>query len=160
MEVLVNMITIKEVTIIKTSQENIFNFLTSIDSLYKTWHPNDHVFCKSIYKDLNERGCLFHFLETIGGFPLYLILIVSKIKKNEYIEYRPIFPLSVFNLGKGSFAIERVSDELSKLTAYVEYGNHFGLLDKILQLFVKTEMLKKHIEEEGQNIKNYLEQNT
>jgi hypothetical protein len=154
------MITIKEVTIIKASPENIFNFLTSIDSLYKTWHPKDHVFCKRIYKDLNERGCLFHFLETIGAFPLYLILTVSKIKKNEYIEYRPIFPLSVFNLGKGSFAIERVSDELSKLTAYVEYGNHFGLLDRIFQLFVKTEMLKKHIEEEGQNIKNYLEQNT
>ena len=52
------MITIKEETIIKTTPENVFNFLTQIDSLYKAWHPKDHVFCKRIYKKLNERGCL------------------------------------------------------------------------------------------------------
>ena len=152
-----NMISIKEETIIEANPENIFNFLSRIDSLYKVWHPKDHIFCKTLYKDLNERGCIFHFLEIIGGFPLYLILTVSKLKKNEFIEYKPIFPLSIFNLGMGSFAIERISDKLSKLTARVEYGNHFALLDKIFQLFVKTEAMRKHIQEEGQNLKKYLE---
>lgn len=151
------MISIKEETIIEASPENIFNFLSRIDSLYKVWHPKDHVFCNVIYKDLNELGCVFHFLEKVGGFPLYLIVRVSKIERNEYIEFKPIFPLSMFNLGMGSFAIERVSDKLSKLTARVEYGNRFALLDKIFQLFVKTEALRKHIQEEGENLKKYLE---
>ncbi len=152
-----NMITIKEETIINVSPESIFNFLTRIDSLYKTWHPKDHVFCNVIYKDLNEHGCVFHFFEKVGGFPLYLIVRVSKIERNEYIEYKPIFPLSIFNLGMGSFTIERTSDKLSKLTARVEYGNRIALLDKIFQLFVKTEAIRKHLKEEGQNLKIYLE---
>lgn len=152
-----NMITIKEETIINVNPESIFNFLTRIDSLYKTWHPKDHIFCNVIYKDLNEHGCVFHFLEKVGGFPLYLIVRVSKIERNEYIEYKPIFPLSIFNLGMGSFTIERVSDKLSKLTAYVEYGSGVPLMDKIIQRFVKTAVIKNHIHEEGQNLKNYLE---
>ena len=148
-----NMITIKEETIIEASPENIFNFLSRIDSLYKVWHPKDHIFCRTIHKDLNDLGCVFHFLETIGGFPLYLIVRVTKIKMNEYIEYKPIFSSSRFNFGMGNFTIERISDNLSKLTACVEYGNDFGLLDKIFQLFVKTDAIRKHIQDEGQNIK-------
>jgi len=151
------MITIKEETIIETSPEAIFNFLSRIDSFYKTWHPKDHIFCKSIYRDLNERGCLFHFLETIGGFPLYLILTVSKIKKNEYIEYRPVFPISILNIGMGSFTIQNISEHSSKLIAYVEYGNKLGLLDKILKLFIRPQTIKNHIQEEGENMKKYLE---
>lgn len=148
---------IKEETIIRASAQSVFNFLTRIDALYKTWHPKDHVFCKAIYRDINQRGCVFHFLEIIGGFPLYLIVIVSNIKRNEYIEYKPVFPFSLLNLGMGYFSIEPVSKDTSKLTAYVEYGNRSGLLDKVFQFFVKTDIAKKHIREEGENIKRYLE---
>ncbi|HCH59352.1 MAG TPA: hypothetical protein DEV73_01905 [Candidatus Zambryskibacteria bacterium] len=152
-----NMITIKEETIIEAKPESIFNFITRIDTFYKVWHPKDHVFCKAIFKDLNQRGCVFHFLEKIGGFPLYLIVKVSKIKKNEYIEYKPAFLFSFFNLGMGYFSIESVSKNTSKLTAYVEYGNRFGLLDKVSRFFINTDLAKKHIQEEGENIKRYLE---
>ncbi len=151
------MIIIKQETIINANTQSVFNFLTRIDTLYKTWHPKDHVFCKVIFQDLNQRGCVFHFLEKIGGFPLYLILKVTKIKKNEYIEYEPAFPFSLFNFGMGYFSIESVSKNTSKLTAYVEYGNRAGLIDKIFQFFVKTDVAKKHIQDEGENIKKYLE---
>ena len=151
------MIIIKEETIIEAKPESIFNFLTRIDTLYKTWHPKDHVFCRAIYKDLNQRGCIFHFLEIIGGFPLYLIVKVSKIKRNEYIEYKPTFPFSFFNLGMGYFSIESASENTSKLTAYIEYGNRIGLIDRISQFFIKTDIAKKHIREESENIKRYLE---
>ncbi len=151
------MIVIKEETIIHASAQRVFYFLTHIDALYKIWHPKDHVFCHSIYKKLNDRGCIFHFLETIGGFPLYLIIMVSKIEKNKYIEYKSIFPFSLFSLGMGYFSIETITQNTSKLTAYVEYGNNVRLLDKIIYFFVKPILVRNHIREEGENIKKYLE---
>ena len=125
------MITIKEETIIEAKPESIFNFLTRIDTLYKTWHPKDHVFCRAIYKDLNQRGCIFHFLEIIGGFPLYLIVKVSKIKRNEYIEYKPTFPFSFFSFRMENFSIERNSRNTYKHTAYIQAGNPISLNNRI-----------------------------
>lgn len=151
------MIIIKEETIIEAKPESIFNFLTHIDTHYKIWHPMDHVFCKSIYRNINQRGCIFHFLEIIGGIPLYLIVRVSRIKKGEYIEYRSVFPFSLLKLGMGYFSIESVTQNESKLTAYVEYGNNFRLFDKIIYFFVKPNLVRKHIQEESENIKKYLE---
>ena len=58
--------------------------------------------------------------------------------------------------GKAYFQIEKISDNQSKLIAYVEYGNKF--FDKVANFLVKTSAAKKHIQEEGENIKRYLEQ--
>ena len=58
--------------------------------------------------------------------------------------------------GKANFQIEKISDNQSRLIAYVEYGNKF--FDKVANFLVKTSAAKKHIQEEGENIKRYLEQ--
>lgn len=149
------MISIKEETIINTSPKNIFNFLVNIDSLYKVWHPKDHVFCKVLFGQLSKKGCRLHFLEIIGGFPLYLTAKITEVRKDEYLEYVPAFPFSLLKTGKAYFRIEKISDTQSKLIASVEYGNR--IFDKIANLFVKTELVKKHIREEGENIRSYLE---
>ena len=150
------MITIKEETIINTPAKPIFDFLINMDSLYKIWHPKDHVFCKVISGTLSKIGCRFHFLEMIGGFPLYLTAKVVEVRENEYLGYVPAFPFSLIETGKAYFQIEKISDNQSKLIAYVEYGNKF--FDKVANFLVKTSAAKKHIQEEGENIKRYLEQ--
>lgn len=149
------MISITEKTIINAPAKDIFNFLVSIDSLYKIWHPTDHVFCRVLSGSLAKRGSRFHFLEIINGFPLYLAAKITEVRENEYLEYAPIFPFSLFKTGKAYFRIEKVSDNQCKLVAYVEYGNKF--LDKIANFFVKTKFAEKHIREEGENMKKYLE---
>lgn len=150
------MITIKEETIINVPAKSVFEFLINIDSLYKIWHPKDHVFCKTIFGSLSEKGCRFHFLEIIDGFPLYLMAKVTEIRENEYLEYVPSFPFSLLKTGKAYFKIEKISDNQSNLIAYVEYGNNF--FDKIANFLIKTSAVKKHIEEEGESLKKYLEQ--
>ncbi len=149
------MITIKEETVINTPAKAIFDFLTNIDSLYKVWHPRDHVFCRVISGTLSKKGCRFHFLEMIGGFPLYLVAIITEVRENEYLEYVPAFPFSMLKTGKAYFQIEKISDNQSKLIAYAEYGNNY--FDKITNFLVKTSAAEKHIQEEGENMKTYLE---
>lgn len=151
------MISLKEETFINAPAKSVFEFLTHIDLLYKTWHRNDHFFCKTISGTLSKKGCVFHFLERIGGFPLYLIAKVTDIKKNEYIEYKPASPFSLLKTGKGYFQIEKISDNKSRLIAYVEYGDKYGILDRLANIFIKPAVARKHIQEEGINLKIYLE---
>lgn len=151
------MIAIKEQIIINTDSKNVFSFLTHIDSLYKVWHPKDHVFCKIISGTLLKKDCVFHFLEIIGGFPLYLAVKVTHLKNNQDIVYRPIFPFSLLNLGWGYFRIDSIAPNQSKLTAFIEYGFKSARFDKVISFFVKTSEVKKHIKEEGSYMKKYLE---
>ena len=151
------MIQIQEETIIDTDTSAVFGFLTSIDSLYKIWHPKDHIFCRTISGSLSKMGCRFHFLEIIGGFPLYLIAKVTEVKENEYLEYMPAFPFSLLKTGRAYFRIENISTNQSKLIAYAEYGYRFWWFDKVITFFVKTDTAKKHIREEGENMKKFLE---
>ena len=151
------MIIIKEETFINAPAKSVFGFLTHIDLLYKTWHRKDHIFCKTISGTLSKKGCVFHFLEIIGGFPLYLIAKVTDVRNNEYIEYAPVFPFSLLKTGKGYFRIEEISDNQSRLIAYVEYGGNSGIIDRIANFLVKPSIARKHIREEGVNLKIYLE---
>ena len=149
------MISITEETTVDVPAKDVFNFLVSIDSLYKIWHPKDHIFCRVLSGSLSKKGCRFHFLEIIGRFPLYLTAKVTDVRENEYLEYVPAFPFSLLQTGKAYFQIEKISDNQSKLIAYTEYGNKF--LDKIANFLVKTSAAKKHIQEEIENLKRYLE---
>lgn len=149
------MISITEQTTINAPAKDIFNFLVNIDSLYKIWHPKDHVFCRVLSGSLAKKGGRFHFLEIINGFPLYLTAKITEARENEYLEYVPAFPFSLLKTGKAYFKIQKISDGQSKLIAYAEYGNKF--FDKIANFLVKTSAAKKHIVEEGENLKKYLE---
>lgn len=152
---------IKEETIIDTSPQPIFDFLTHIDSLYKVWHPKDHVFCKTLFRTLDKTGCIFHFLEIIGWFPLYIPTKVTKIEPNRYIEYEPIFSLSFFKPGFAYFKIESISAQQSKLTAYVQWGWKSPVLsplfDAVANLLIRKKVAEQHIREEGLNLKRYVE---
>lgn len=150
------MISITGETTVNVPAKDVFNFLVNIDSLYKIWHPKDHVFCKVLSGSLAKKGGRFHFLEIIGGFPLYLTARITDVRENEYLEYVPAFPFSLLKTGKAYFRVERISENQSKLTAYVEYGGK--LMDGIANFLVKTSSAKKHIKEEGENLKRYLEQ--
>lgn len=143
---------------INASAASVFNFLTNIDSMYKVWHPKDHRFCKVIRGKLNKVGSVFHALEILDGFPLYLILKLVKVDHNHYLEYRAVFPFSLLKLGYGYFKIQPLSPNRVKLTAFVQYGLQPAAFDGIANFVVKAETARKHIREEGENMKQYLEQ--
>ena len=155
------MIQYRDETIINASPERVFWFLTNIDKLYKEWHMKDHVFCHTLFGSLDKKGSIIHFFEWVGGFPLYLIAQTSKMEKDHYIEYVPVFPLSLLRLGFGSFQIEKISDRESKLIAYVEAGYKLPVigeaLDWLVRKMISFEAIRRHMKEEGENIQKYLE---
>lgn len=149
------MVAITEETKISVSAKDVFSFLVNIDTLYKTWHPESHIFCKVLIGTLTKKGCWFHFLEFINGFPIYTTAKITAVIDNEYIEYRNTFPFSVLISGKAYFKIEKITDSQTKLIAYVEYGNKY--FDSIANFFVKPTVVRNHMVEEGENLKKYLE---
>jgi len=155
------MISFKDETIIMAPPERVYHFLTHIDTLYKQWHTKDHVFCRVLYGSIDKKGSVMHFFEWVGRFPLYLIAKTTKAEKNSYLEYAPVFPLSLLKLGMGSFTIEKISDKETKLIAYVGVGYDLPviglLLDFIVKKLISFGAIRKHMKEEGENIKKYLE---
>lgn len=80
--------------------------------------------------------------------------------RKDYIEYKLVFLLSLLNIGHGSFSTEPLSENKTKLTAYVKIGYDGALerlIDKIVLLIVPKQVAEKHIREEGENMKRYLE---
>lgn len=155
------MIHFKEETIINASSEKVYYFLTHIDTLYKKWHPKDHVFCHGIHGSLNKKRSIVHFFEWIGGFPLYLIAQTTKVEENHFLEYTPVFPFSLLRLGTGSFTIEKISNNKVKLIARADGGYNAPIvgpsLDFIAKKLINFDAIRKHMKEEGENIKKYLE---
>lgn len=157
------MIQFRDETTIMASPDKVYYFLTHIDKLYKEWHPRDHVFCHVIYGSLSRKGSIVHFFEWIGGFPLYLVAQTTKVEENRYLEYVPVFPFSLLRLGSGSFTIEKISNKEVKLIAYAGGGYKVPIigpsLDFIVRKLISFDAIQKHMKEEGENIKRYLEKN-
>ena len=155
------MIILRDETIIKTSPEKIYYFLTHIDKKYKIWHPKDHVFCQTLFGSIDKKGGVIHFFEWVGRFPLYLIAQTSSVEINSYLEMVLVFPFSLLNLGMGYFKIEEISKNESKLIAYFEGGHNSpiigSLIDFLVKKLVNIEAATKHMKEEGENLKKCLE---
>lgn len=152
------MIRITQETVVDVDADAVFGFLSHIDALYKIWHPRDHKFCKVISGHLGTKGCVFQFLEVLGGFPLYSVVRVTAAEKDRYIEYRPVFPFSLLRTGWGYFKIEPIAPHRSKFISFVEYGYKPAWTDKVLDKIVNTDAVRTHIREEGGYMKEYLEE--
>lgn len=152
-----------EETIIKTTPEELWNFLTNLhqDGNYKKWHPTDHVIYLLHKGSMGKIGGTAYFVEHIGKFTLKLSYTVTKANYPYYIEYTGTPPLSWFHAGKASFQMERLDIRTTKLTACIEYGYKFSffgkVIDWLIEKIIKYKDVQKHIHEEGEYIKNYLE---
>ena len=144
------MITLKDAIEIKTTADNIFNWLKNLDKHYKEWHP-DHV------KWINETGGLsegdiVYYEEYLHGALHKIRSKITKVEKNKRIEFKNLSPVSII-CPKGSFIIEpRGETCIFTATLSFRFGNLFLKLAKS-----RVEALKKHIGEEGGNLKRLLE---
>lgn len=156
------MIQIKKETIINSTPEKVWYFLTHLqkENNYKNWHPTDHVKMALVTGEGNKKGSKLYIEEYIGKTLLRLPYEIARVEKNKYIEYVAWFPFSLLHLGKGYFRIEALSRNTIKLTADVELGYtnpFFMFLDKIILLFIHAQDLEKHMTKEGENMKSLLE---
>lgn len=154
---------ITEETIIKTSPENIWNFLTSLhtDDNYKKWHPADHVVYILRKGDMTKVGGAAYFVEHMGNFTLKLTYTTKVANYPTYLEYRAVPPLSWLHAGRGSFQMLPVDPKTTRFIAYVEYGYNMPIIgtiiDLVIEKFIRYEDARKHMHEEGENLKAILE---
>ncbi len=147
------MITLKDSIEIKTTPEKVEEWLRNLDKHYKEWHP-DHVRWINVTGGLGESDTVY-FEEYLHGKLHKAKCKITKIERNKkgVIEFKGL-PFRDQVLGeKGSFIIEPKGDSCI-FTATLSF--RFGWL---ISTFFKEmiEAVKKHMKEEGENLKRLLE---
>ena len=139
---------------IKAPPEKVFNFLRGLkdDESYKAWHP-DHVVLRWVEGGPFQEGSVLYFEEYLHGKLHKAKFICTKVIPNRLIEYRPPFPLSIF-FPQNQFAIESTSDGGCIFTATIKI--RMGPFSRKLS-GKQIEGVKRHMKEEGENLKTALE---
>jgi hypothetical protein len=144
---------------IETTPEKIFDFLTGIvdDDSYRAWHQKDHVSFRWLEGNPWAEGSVMYAEEYLHGKLHKLKFKITKVVPNQRIEYSPTSRFMRTYFPKNEFIIE--PKEASCL--FIASGIYrLGWLGKT---FFKKAIdrglasAKKHMQEEGQNLKRILE---
>jgi len=144
---------------INASSEKVFKFITGLvdDESYRAWHQEDHVALRWLQGQPWAKGSVVYAEEYIHGKLHKLKFAVTKVVPNKKIEYVPVSRFLRRYFPKNVFAIEQ-KEESCLFTASGTY--RVGWLAKTF--FSKAvekalSSIKKHMEEEGKNLKKILE---
>ena len=140
---------------VKATPEQVFDWLVQRmkdKESYQAWHP-EHVDVRWIKGEPLREGSILYAEEYLHGKLHKLKFLITKVVPNKEIEYRPLFPLSIFSKGN-AFLIEPKGENSCIFTATGSF--------RAGPLFVKfgksrVEAVKRHMKEEGENLKKALE---
>jgi hypothetical protein len=150
------MITLKDTVEIEVSPEEIMEFFLNFQENFYAWHP-DHVKCYYLTPGPLKKDSIIYIEEYLYGKLRKLKLHITKVQPNSRIEYK------TFLGTKGIFIIEP-GETGTLFTAEMYMGTTIPLLgklrDRIMRMYFSHQLdgLKKHMAEEGQNLKRILEQ--
>ena len=144
---------------INTTPEKIFGFLTGIvdDETYRAWHTEDHVSFQWLEGEPWAVGSIARAGEYMHGKVHTLKFIITDVEPNKRIVYAPVSRLLRRFTPYNEFLIEQDGDH-SLFTASVTY--RMGRIGKALfgKLIDKGFFgVKRHMKEEGENLKALLE---
>lgn len=131
--------------------EPIWRWLADLTEHYTDWHP-DHVSARWERGDPYQVGSILEAIEYIGGRREVLRFEMTSVDPPSGFEYRIRGPISMLLPG-GSFEITP-SDGGSQFQATISY--RFGKLTEGL-FKNRTEALREHMREEGENLKGLIE---
>jgi hypothetical protein len=144
---------------VKTTPEKISEFLAGLvdDESYRAWHPDDHVALRWIKGGPWKEGSVVYAEEYIHGKLHKLKFVITKVVPNREIEYVPLSRLLRIYFPKNTFTIEAKGDScVFTATACVRFGRIFKTLAKS-KLEFGLSSVRKHMKEEGENLKKILE---
>jgi len=144
---------------INTTPEKVFHYLTSIvDSKgYQAWHNEDHVTFRFIKGKPWAVGSVIYAEEYIHGKLHKLKFTITRIVPNKKIEYVPTSWLLRKYFPKNEFIIEGQGDACR----FIASGTY--RIGWIVKTFFKKKCdqglssVRKHMQEEGKNLKRILE---
>ena len=136
-----------------------FDYLTRIvdSESYQAWHKEDHVTFRFIKGKSWSVGSVIYAEEYIHGKLHKLKFVVTRIVPNKKIEYTPTSWLLRKYFPKNEFIIE-AKEETCLFTASGTY--RIGWVGKTFfkkKLAEGLASIKKHMKEEGENLKHILE---
>jgi len=144
-------IVLKDTVEIETTPEKIWEFWVNMDNNYKTWHPKDHILFRWTKGRPMEEGSRIYAEETVGGKLIKGKATFVNVVPNRIFGLKPPFPNSLFL--KYEYLIEPRGRK-TDFTAFT-YLKYPGFARKRIMLAV--EVGKKHVREEGENLKRILE---
>jgi len=148
---LLEQIVLEDTIEINTTPEKIWEFWAKMDENYKAWHPKDHILFRWTKGRPMEEGSKIYAEETVGGKLLKGRVTCVDVVPNRKFALRLPFPRSLFV--KYEYLIEPRGANTA-FTAYT-YLKYPGFARKRIQSVI--EVGKKHVREEGENLKKILE---
>jgi uncharacterized protein YndB with AHSA1/START domain len=149
------MITLIDSIEIEAAPEKVFEWLAQRfkdKEAYQAWHP-DHLDVRWIKGEPLQEGSIIYAEEYLHGQLHKLKFVITKIVPKKEVEYRLLFPWSIFASG-GTFLIEPKGKRSCIFTATVSFRGG-PLFEKLVK--DRIEATKRHTKEEGENLKNALE---
>ena len=144
-------VVLKDTVEIHTTPEKVWEFWATMDKHYKDWHPEDHILFRWTKGKPMEEGSTVYAEEVLGGKLLKLKVTCAEVVPNKKFSLILPFPASLFV--KYEYLIEP-SGENTTFTAYA-YLRYPWFSHKRMQSTIETG--KKHVREEGENMKKLLE---
>jgi len=144
---------------IRTTPEKIFAFLRHLhlEENYRAWHPQDHQLMRWVKGEPWEEGSVAYAEQYAHGKLHKLKYIVTKVVPDREIEFSPRFWLWRIYFPKNTFSVESRGEICTfTATAHMRVG---WLMKKLARkkLDAALESARKHMREEGENLKKLLE---
>lgn len=141
---------------IRTKPEIIWDFFTNLERNYKAWHPEDHILFKWIKGKPMESGSIWYGEEILKGKLKKLKGTIAEVIPNKKIVFKFSFPISILSPG---FEWHVEPKNSGSVFTAIGYMRCFELFRSIAKNHVDTgiEAGKKHVKEEGENLKKLLE---
>ena len=152
-------ITITDTIEIKTIPEKIFSFITGLvdTESYVAWHPEDHVTMRWLEGEPWEEGSVAYAEEYLHGKLHKAKFVITKVEPNHRIDYAPASRFLRRFMPGNSFVIEQKEDTC----LFIASGTcRIGwIVRKLFRKQIERGLasVKKHMREEGENLKRILE---
>ena len=144
---------------IEATPEEIWDFFANLERNYKAWHPEDHVSFKWIKGRPMESGSTWYAEEILGGGSRRLKGkgTIGEVIANRKIVFKFPFPMSIVSPGFEWHIEPKGTGSVFTAVSYVRCCEFFRLIARS-HVDANIEAGKKHVREEGENLKKLLEE--
>ncbi|MFC4436405.1 MULTISPECIES: SRPBCC family protein [Natrialbaceae] len=143
---------LEETTGMKASPREVYHFFEKMEENYERWHP-DHITFRWVNGGALEEGGKAYFEEEIAGKMQKKTVRFTRIEPDRHIEFEPTSRVIKLLMPTISFTISPHSDGC-ELTQHIKVRT--GPIGARINRR-EFEAVRKHMKEEGENLKRILE---
>ena len=149
------MIKLRDSIRIRTTPDQLFNWLVLMPQEYTFWHP-DHVAYRVIKGSMLQPGSEIECKEYLHGKLHTMRIRLMRVDPDRRMEYE------IVGLGKGAFEVIPRGSEV-EFVAELGLGSDAPIVGRLADVVLRAlfnrrlDAMKEHMREEGQNLKKIIE---